>query len=143
VRAARAFAVLLVVLGALLLVAPQAAESRYVGYRHYGTATYPRGQWVTVGTVNAGGCCRPTSFHVQVPVEWHGKKPGFIRVQMLRMPQRDGTGDLNVAVGTLRRWHITHTHTVKGWSGRMHMRVFVQGSGTWTAPYTVVKAVKH
>lgn len=134
-------AVLLVVFGGV------AAESKVVGYDHRSaTLTLPRGEWVTVGNVAAGGCCQTITFGLQVPVVQNtGGRIDWVGVRMVRMPKVDGTGNQDFALprNSPRTWHISHSHTVAGFAGRMHMQVYVEGRGTWKSPYRISKASRH
>ena len=119
--------------------------SSWYAYSHgKGLQRYQRGQWVTVRVVDvpARGL-----FHVtlQTPVATPpstrpAQRPRWVRVRLMRLPARDGTGNLDVAVSpAVRRWHITHQHTLKGYQGSLAVQLYVPGRGQWHSPYRIVK----
>ena len=132
---------LLGVLALVLVAAPQ-ADPRVVGYSHgKATLTVPRGQWALLGSapVRAG---RTGSVHVQLPVDCAGCR--WARLRLVRQPGADGTGDLDVTMRPgVRRWHITHSHAMRGWDGRVQVLMKVGGRGVWRSPYRIVKVVSH
>lgn len=53
-------------------------------------------------------------------------RPGRCNVWFVRMPARDGTGNLTV-MHPAGRWYLTHQHTVSGFSSAMQVRMACTG----------------
>ena len=140
--AARA-ALLAVLVGLLLLggvPVPGDAASGLYGYHKRGAdRSYACGEWVTMGSVRVPPTGVVTVL-TQLPIEARSR---HARIRFLRLPQRDGTGDLDVTMsGRGGRWHVTHRHTVTGYPGRMAVQAKVYGCGRWVSPYLIVKSLR-
>jgi hypothetical protein len=130
-----------VMVGLLLLIGvpmPGDAASGLYGYsKRSADRSYPCGEWVTLGSVRVPPTGVVTVL-TQLPIE---ARSSHARVRFLRLPQRDGTGDLDVTMSGRGRWHVTHRHTVVGWPGRMAVQAKVYGCERWVSPYLIVKAL--
>ena len=133
----KALTLLAVLLLVLLGAAAPAGGDPLTAYHHRTTTvTYPCREWVTLGSVPVPDRGQVT-VSAQIPLEARSR---HARVRFLRLPQRDGTGDLDVLMTGRGRWHVTHSHTVRAWGGRMAVQARVWDCRTWTSPYLVVKA---
>lgn len=111
------------------------------GYVHTGNdKTFDRGRWATICTVPM-----PSKgwVHVgaQIPIRvTKGLTPRLVKVVFVRQPSNDGTANVTESVVS-RRWSLTHWHTIKGFKGRIEVRVMVPGKGKWVNPWRVCKTV--